>query len=506
MRVLFLNPPFHPRFSREQRSPAVTKSGTLYYPKWLCHAAGVAIREGHDVDVVDAPAAVLSLKAVSDRIEAKGIEAVVCDTSTPSIVNDVRVVEELRAANPKLKILMVGRHVSAMPVETFAMSPAVEAVAVREYEYTVRDWLAALDCGASLESVDGLVWRNAVGEAITNRPREPIRNLDELPFVTEVYKRYLHIPDYFYGHSLWPLVVFDTSRGCPYHCSFCVYPQTFSGHTMRYRSKEHVADEFEFVAREMPEVKTVMLEDDTFIINKKRTMDLAKELIRRGNRLPFDSNCRADVGIDLELLRTLRQAGARLFCVGFESGDPEVIRGVRKNNTDSRNANYHEEARKFVRLCRKADIKIHGCFMIGNLNETRESMEKTLQFAMELKPDTAQFFPIMVYPGTESYRQARELGYIASQDFSQWLTPDGLHNSVVNLPGLTHRELVEFCDKARRRFYLSPGYLVRKAVQSLRDPREFQRNLKGFATLSRYLLRGSFGFTGCSEAASESRA
>lgn len=506
MRVLFLNPPFHPRFSREQRSPAVTKSGTLYYPKWLCHAAGVAIREGHDVDVVDAPAAVLSLKAVSDRIEAKGMEAVVCDTSTPSIVNDVRVVEELRAANPKLKILMVGRHVSAMPVETFAMSPAVETVAVREYEYTVRDWLAALDCGASLESVDGLVWRNAAGEAITNRPREPIRNLDELPFVTEVYKRYLHIPDYFYGHSLWPLVVFDTSRGCPYHCSFCVYPQTFSGHTMRYRSKEHVADEFEFVAREMPEVKTVMLEDDTFIINKKRTMDLAKELIRRGNRLPFDSNCRADVGIDLELLRTLRQAGARLFCVGFESGDPEVIRGVRKNNTDSRNANYHEEARKFVRLCRKADIKIHGCFMIGNLNETRESMEKTLQFAMELKPDTAQFFPIMVYPGTESYRQARELGYIASEDFSQWLTPDGLHNSVVNLPGLTHRELVEFCDKARRRFYLSPGYLVRKAVQSLRDPREFQRNLKGFATLSRYLLRGSFGFTGRPEAAPESRA
>jgi anaerobic magnesium-protoporphyrin IX monomethyl ester cyclase len=506
MRVLFLNPPFHPRFSREQRSPAVTKSGTLYYPKWLCHAAGVAVREGHDVDVVDAPAAALSLKAVSDRIEAKGMEAVVCDTSTPSIVNDVRVVEELRAANPKLKVLMVGRHVSAMPVETFAMSPAVEAVAVREYEYTVRDWLAALDCGASLESVDGLVWRNAAGEAITNRPREPIRNLDELPFVTEVYKRYLHIPDYFYGHSLWPLVVFDTSRGCPYHCSFCVYPQTFSGHTMRYRSKEHVADEFEFVAREMPEVKTVMLEDDTFIINKKRTMDLAKELIRRGNRLPFDSNCRADVGIDLELLRTLRQAGARLFCVGFESGDPEVIRGVRKNNTDSRNADYHEEARKFVRLCRKADIKIHGCFMIGNLNETRESMEKTLQFAMELKPDTAQFFPIMVYPGTESYRQARELGYIASEDFSQWLTPDGLHNSVVNLPGLTHRELVEFCDKARRRFYLSPGYLVRKAVQSLRDPREFQRNLKGFATLSRYLLRGSFGFTGRPEAAPESRA
>src|SRR6267378_2098075 len=126
--------------------------------------------------------------------------------------------------------------------------------------------------------------------------RDVIKDLDELPFVSEVYKRFLHTPDYFYGHSLWPLVVFDTSRGCPYHCSFCVYPQTFSGHTMRYRSVANVADEFEFVAREMPEIKTVMLEDDTFIVNKPRTLELANELIRRGNKLPFDSNCRADIG------------------------------------------------------------------------------------------------------------------------------------------------------------------------------------------------------------------
>src|SRR5258705_235384 len=92
MRVLFLNPPFHPRFSREQRSPAVTKSGTLYYPKWLATAAGVAIKNGHEVDLVDAPAGGFSVKAVIDRIASKNIEAVVCDTSTPSILNDISVV------------------------------------------------------------------------------------------------------------------------------------------------------------------------------------------------------------------------------------------------------------------------------------------------------------------------------------------------------------------------------------------------------------------------------
>jgi radical SAM superfamily enzyme YgiQ (UPF0313 family) len=491
MRVLFLNPPFHPRFSREQRSPAVTKSGTLYYPKWLATAAGVAIRNGHDVDLLDSPAAGCSVQAVIDRIAAKNIEAVVCDTSTPSILNDVSVIESLVAAKVSLHVLLVGRHVSALPRETLEMSWAFEAVAVREYEYIVRDWLAAKSCGADLSSVEGLVWRRSTGEIVSNPPRPAIENLDELPFVSETYKRFLHTPDYFYGHSLWPLVVFDTSRGCPYHCSFCVYPQTFSGHKMRYRSVGNVADEFDFVAREMPEIKTVMLEDDTFIISKPRTLELAKELIRRGNRLPFDANCRADIGADTELLSKLHEAGARLFCVGFESGDVEVIHGMKKNNDDRRDAKYHEEAHRFVRRCRESGIMVHGCFMVGNLNETPGSMEKTLAFAKKLQPDTAQFFPIMVYPGTTAYQEAKNRNYIQIENWSGWLTKDGLHNSVVNLPNITHEQLVSFCDRARRSFYLSPSYLFYKLKQSLKDRREFQRNVKGFLTLSKYLVRGS---------------
>lgn len=492
MHVLFLNPPFHPRYSREQRSPAVTKSGTLYYPKWLAHAAGVAIKCGHAVDLVDAPAAGYSVREIIDRIEAKNIEAVICDTSTPSILNDVDVVNSLVAAKPSLHVLLVGRHVSSLPRETLAMSDSVEAVAIREYEFTVRDWLEAKDCGADLSAVDGLAWRKSgTGEIVVNQQREAIKNLDELPFVSEVYKRFLHTPDYFYGHSLWPLVVFDTSRGCPYHCSFCVYPQTFSGHTMRYRSVSNVADEFEFVSREMPEIKTVMLEDDTFIISKPRTMQLAHELIRRGNKLPFDANCRADIGAESELLSTLHKAGARLFCVGFESGDVDVINGMKKNNDDRRDAKYHEEAYRFVRLCQQSGIMVHGCFMVGNLNETPASMEKTLTFAKRLQPDTAQFFPIMVYPGTTAYEEAKRRNYIQIENWNEWLTKDGLHNSVVNLPHITHEQLVSFCDRARRSFYLSTSYLFYKLKQSLRDPRELQRNVKGFVTLSKYLLRGS---------------
>jgi len=492
LNTLFLNPPFHPRFSREQRSPAVTKSGTLYYPKWLCHAAGVAIKEGHHVDLIDAPAAKVSVDYVIDRMRDKGIQALICDTSTPSINNDVQVIEAIKNKLPNLKVLMVGRHVSVLPEQTLSLSDNIDAIAIREYEYTVRDWLQAIECGASLESVDGLIWKSPQREIRRNKDREAIKNLDELPFVTEIYKRFLNIPDYFYGHSMHPLVVFDTSRGCPYKCSFCVYPQTFSGHKMRYRSVENVADEFEFVAKELPEVKTIMLEDDTFIINKKRTLELAEALIQRGNKIPFDSNCRADIGADVEFLKTLHKAGARLFCVGFESGDTNVIGFMHKNLKQSRDQGYLDEALNFTKFCQQAGIMVHGCFMIGNLNETKESMEATLNFAKKLNPDTAQFFPIMVYPGTTAYEEAKQKGYLATEDFNAWLTEDGLHNSVVNLPGVTSMELVEFADRARRQFYLRPSYLWYKLKQSVRNPNEFKRNLQGFKSLAKYLVKGSF--------------
>jgi len=217
MRVLF----FESTLSSAIFAGAAESCGHQEWNFVLPQVAGSCSRSGdqsgHDVDLVDAPAAGYSVRAVIDRIAAKNIEAVICDTSTPSILNDVSVIEALVAARPTLHVLMVGRHVSSLPKETLAMSASLQAVAIREYEYTVRDWLAARACGADLSAVDGLVWRRAeTGEIVSNKPREAIKNLDELPFVSEVYRQFLHTPDYFStGTRLWPLVVFDTSRGCP---------------------------------------------------------------------------------------------------------------------------------------------------------------------------------------------------------------------------------------------------------------------------------------------------
>jgi radical SAM superfamily enzyme YgiQ (UPF0313 family) len=460
-------------------------------------AAGYAEKCGHAISLIDSPAWALGFEATAQRIEDLNPSLIVLDTSTPSLNNDIRFANYLKSRNKKYKIAMVGRGVSVSYDYVLTATDSVDFACLREYELTIAELADAVRRGdrGSIKNVKGIAYRQPDGLIVVNEQRPVLENLDEIPFVTEIYKRFLNVPDYFYGHSLHPLVVFDTSRGCPYHCSFCAYPQTFSGHRVRYRSVQNVADEFEFVTREMPNVKSVMLEDDTFIVNKKRTLDLANELIRRGNNLPFDSNCRVDIGVDEDFLTVLHKAGARLFCVGFESGSNDVIRHMVKNNKKSNDEKYNQTAEEFSGLCDKVGIKVHGCFMFGNLNETMSTMKETLDFALRLPLDTAQFYPIMIYPGTTAYAEAEEKGYINAQSYDDWLTADGMHRSVVDLPNLSHHDLLAFADKARRKFYLRPRYLFKKILQSMLSFDEFARNFKGFRKLLHNLISGSNKFS-----------
>jgi radical SAM superfamily enzyme YgiQ (UPF0313 family) len=145
--------------------------------------------------------------------------------------------------------------------------------------------------------------------------------------------------------------------------------------------------------------------------------------------------------------------------------------------------------RIFVEDAKKADVMIHSCFMAGNRGETKETLMKSLNFAKELNADTCQFFPLMVYPGTEAYDWAKENGYLLTEDFSKWLTNEGLHNCVVNTEKLTANELVAFCDYARRQYYLSPKYLSYKLIQMIKNPEEIKKTLKSVKTFSKYLFQ-----------------
>jgi radical SAM superfamily enzyme YgiQ (UPF0313 family) len=482
MNVLALNPPFHSRYSRSQRSPAVIKSGVVYYPIWLAYATGVLEKDGFEVKLVDAPAAGFSLEEVLGLADDFQPRLVVMDTSTPSIHNDTQVAEAIKDCLPDVFVLLVGPHVTALPEESLETSPAVDAVARGEYDYTVRDLARLLSGGGDLATVLGLSYRNGEGSFGHNPDRPPIEDLDELPFASEVYKRHLQVEDYFYSITRYPEVTIVTGRGCPYRCSYCLWPQTITGHRYRQRSVSNVADEFEYIAREFPQVKEIFVEDDTLTVDQERCVALAQELIRRGNRLPFTANSRASVSY--ETMSWLKRAGLRLLCVGFESGDQAVLDAKRKGIKV-------EQFHRFRKDARRAGVLVHGCFMAGGPGETRESLAATLELAKNLNPDTAQFFPLMVYPGTEAYEWAQRNGYLTTEDFSEWLTTEGLHRSVVEQPGLSAEDLVAWCDEARRSFYLRPRFLAGKAWEIVTHPAEAGRIVKASRVFFRYLFRPS---------------
>jgi len=240
MRILFLNPPYKFKFSRNSRWPELTKTGTLYYPFWLAYAAGVSLEAKHETMLIDAIAKGWDFTKTIDEIAKFNPDLLVVETSTPSIKKDVEFVEELKKVCDA-KVVLVGTHVSVLPEETLKTSEAIDFIARKEYDYTISDLADALEKGR-LKSVLGISYRK--GNKIVHNPDRPlIKNLDALPFVSKVYKKFLDVRDYRYALAMHPMIQIWSSRGCPNQCTFCQFPQVYMGHLFRARSPENVLEE-----------------------------------------------------------------------------------------------------------------------------------------------------------------------------------------------------------------------------------------------------------------------
>jgi len=481
MKILMLNPPFLPKYSRFSRSPAVTKSGTIYYPIWHAYATGLLEKEGHDVKLIDAPADGLKRDDCYRIVREFKPQIVVVYTSTPSIYNDVEIGGNIKELLPDCFIVLTGPHVSVLSKESLELDKRIDAIARREYDMTLVEIANKLDNKEDISNVAGLTLR--VGNDIKSNPdRELIDDLDSIPFVSAVYKRHLRIEKYFYAHCRYPVVSIFTSRGCYGRCNYCVYPQQMFGRKQRQRSPENIVAEFEYIERELPQVKEVLIDDDTFSFNQEHTIKFCELMIQKNIKLLWTVECRAN--LKYETMVMMKKAGCRLIVVGFESADDQILKNIKKGLTV-------ERMKQFVLDAKKAGIMIHSCFMAGNKGETRDTLMKSLKFAKEINADTCQFFPLMVYPGTEAYECAKANNYLTTTDFRNWLTKDGLHNCVVSTPELSAKDLVDFCDYARRSYYLSSKYLAYKVIQVMKNPDELSKTLKSAKTFIKYLFRRS---------------
>lgn len=486
MKVYFVNPPFkaeHGKFARENRSAAITRSGTLYYPLWLIYAAAVCKKDGFDVAFLDAPATPLNESQALEEIRKNGGDAklFVVDTSTPSIYSDIAFADTLKEEFPEAFVMLVGTHPSALPEETLLNSEKVDAVALHEFDYIVRDVARAIQSSTNPLDINGLAYKYEPGEVRVNPSYPFITDLDEIPFASAFIKEYLDVDDYFFAAAAYPEIQIFTGRGCPAHCTFCVYPQTMHGHKYRLRSAENVVDEFQYIADNLPSVKEVVIEDDTFTIDKKRVVKICDLLIERGLNKKLRWLCNARVNLDYETMVKMKQAGCHLIIPGIESGSQEILNNIRKGTT-------LKQVEEYMAAAKRAGIMVHACYMVGNKGETKETMEETFNLAMRLNADTAQFYPLLPFPGTEAYRWAASNGYIKG-DYSDYVKEDGTINALLELPEISADEMVRFCDEARRKYYWRPRYIAHRIRRGLSDPEDLKRSLKAFGRMKDFLFK-----------------
>ena len=458
-RIYILNAPFVPNFNRQLRGEGMsTRGGTLYYPIWLSYATGV-LEEHHEVKLVDAVAKNWNMNKVLQDAKKFSPEIIVIDSNFASLNNDLKVANMLKSETDST-IILVGPPTSQF-AETTLQNSSVDIIARYEYDFTLAELAERMEKGESFDDVPGVSLKQK-GRVIhnPNRPWSMSGELDKLPYVSEVYKRHLNIYNYYLNYSLYPMVQVFTGRGCPHKCTFCSWPQTLMGRKYRVRSVENVLDELEWIEGNLPEVKEVFFEDDTFTISKNRVLEFCKGYNDRGLDISWSCNARADT-LDLETMREMKKANCRFLIVGFESADDEILKNIKKGFTV-------EQARGFAKNVKKAGLFLHADFIMGLPGETKETIEMTKDFINEIKPDILQVQVATPLPGTEFYKWCKENGYLLTDDPNEYLDEQGHQKAIISYPELTNDEMVKEVDKILKDYYISLSYVPLALRQVLR--------------------------------------
>jgi hopanoid biosynthesis associated radical SAM protein HpnJ len=453
MKTLLLNPPSFKNFDggAGSRWPATREIESYWYPVWLTYPAGMLPGSR----LLDAPAHHITPEQTIAI--ARDYEFLVLFTSTVGFSNDVAMVRQMKQAKPDLKVAFVGPPVQIKP-DCLMDNPEIDFIVSGEFDHAVVEFAQ----GKRLSEIAGAGYReNGRVRLNPSRPQLQTEDLDKLPFATEVYKRDLVIENYNVPFLLHPFVSFYTSRGCPALCTFCLWPQTLSGHAWRVRSSENVAREVKQALQLFPQAKEFFFDDDTFNIRKDRVLEVCSKL----KPLKFRWSCTARVNSDYETLKAMADSGGRLFIVGYESGDPQILKNIKKGATV-------EQAREFTRNCKKVGIRIHGDFIIGLPGETRETIKRTLDFAKELDTETIQVSIAHAYAGTELYTQLAGKNFMSGEAAAD---SGGHQLPHIAYPDLPEEEMMAAVNRFYDSYYFRPRVVWRIVREALWDRHERER-------------------------------
>ncbi|WP_072383419.1 hopanoid biosynthesis associated radical SAM protein HpnJ [Novosphingobium sp. NDB2Meth1] len=464
MRTLFLQAPSFDGFdggagARYQMKREVK---SFWYPTWIAQPA--AMVEGSKL--IDAPAHDLSWEDIAHEFDERDL--VILHTSTPSFGQDIRTAALIKERNPKIMIGFVGAKVAVEPDKSLAASPHIDFVAREEYDFTIVE----IAEGRPLREVDGITWRDADGSFVRNKDRAQIEDMDVLPMVSPIYKRDLDLSKYYGGYQRHPYISFYTGRGCKSRCTFCLWPQTISGHRYRHRSVPKVIEEVQYILREMPEVKEIFFDDDTLADAHDFVVELSGELAKLGfgkPGFPVTWGCNAKANVPYMVLKAMKEGGCRVLLVGYESGNQQILHNIKKGLLT-------KVARQFTKDAHSLGLTIHGTFILGLPGETLETIEETIRYAIELNPHTIQVSLAAPYPGTFLYKQATENGWFDGSD--HLLTDGGNQIAQLSYPHLSSKVIFDKVEEFYKRFYFRPRKIGAIVGEMIRDWDMMKRRLR----------------------------
>jgi anaerobic magnesium-protoporphyrin IX monomethyl ester cyclase len=448
MKTYLLNPSIdrNDPYIREGRCMQKASSwATIWPPITLAVLAQLAMEKG-SARLVDGNVEDLSSEELFSDIKDFAPDLLVINTGFPSIDEDMSVAQKIKDEFPKVKLLAFGVFFTLLEKEALEPYPFLDLAILGEPEEAFRELLAVLgQGGSSFDQIQGLMYRRG-GELYVNSKRALIADLDQIP---RPARDLLKNDRYRLPHNDKTFTLINVARGCPFPCIFCIV-QPYYGNTVRKHSVQYVMDEI----RECIEkygVQEFLFWEEVFTLDKKYAMELCQAILDGGFSFKWAATTRVGL-LDEELLAMMEKAGCYLLGLGIESGIQEILDNARKDQTldDIRNA---------VALCKKAGIQTMGHFVFGLPGETRKTAEKTIQFMQSLDLDYMQSYCDVPYPKTEYGTMAKEKGWVRSVSWSRY---DFGGPSIVDMGTLTPEDVTYFRERAFKKFYYRPFYLIKK--------------------------------------------
>ncbi len=448
-RILLIYPP-SPVLNREDRCQQPTKELLVIPPlppTDLLYLAAVAEECSYEAKIVDYSQ---GGDFEADLREFKP-DYLVVNVATPTFKSDINAFTIAKEICPDIVTIGKGAAFLTVAFEVMYFAKDLDLIIYGEPEETLKEILE----GKKYSDILGIYYRDDLRVKFTGA-RPFIEDLDSLPFPARhlvdnsIYRR----PDTGEVQG-----VIKVSRGCPFHCFFCLATPV-SGAKVRKRSPQNIVDEIKECV-ELYKIKNFVFWSDIFNIDKEWVMDLCQHIIDSGLDITWSANTRADTA-DEEMAEMMYKAGCRLVSIGVESGSQEMLNHIGKKIT-------LDDVRLTVRLFKKFGIKIYNYFVIGLPWETEETVEDTIDFAIELDSDFISFYTATPLPGTKFYDYAKEHNLInADTSFkSAYYYPS------VNAHSLTKEQIFKLHKRAIRKFYLRPEYIFRTLLK-IKSFKEFK--------------------------------